>query len=188
MSYNHRLNTSKTSRRTMWWVVWLSRRLMFLLPLGEFAARTWINGSLNNGPLRNCWHRVLDIVTVHHASVALDWKWFRQCWLTHDVLSHAEGVVGYGTVTRQLGGFTTPACCVGYWKWFRQCWLTDVLSHAEGVVGYWNCHTPAKGGSHHASVLRWILEVIQAVLVDPWCAFNRFTTPACWILEVSWLT
>jgi hypothetical protein len=27
------------------------------------------------------------------------------------------------------------------------------------------CHTPARG-VHHASVLRWILEVIQAVLVD----------------------
>ena len=127
----------------MWWVVWLSRRLMFL-----YYSTSWrvccTHVNQRKFEQQSVEKLLTSSVGYRHGSpcqrVALDWKWFRQCWLTHDVLSHAEGVVGYGTVTRQLGGFTTPACCVGYWKWFRQCWLThDVLSIASPRqrVGYW---------------------------------------------------
>ena len=134
----------------MWWVVWLSRRLMFLYLLESLlhareSTEVWTTVRWEIVDIE-CW--ISSRFTTPACCVGLEV--IQAVLVDPDVLSHAEGVVGYGTVTRQLGGFTTPACCVGYWKWFRQCWLThDVLSHASPRqrVGYWNCHTPAKGGS-----------------------------------------
>ena len=124
----------------MWWVVWLSRRLMFLYLLESLlhareSTEVWTTVRWEIVDIE-CW--ISSRFTTPACCVGLEV--IQAVLVDPDVLSHAEGVVGYGTVTRQLGGFTTPACCVGYWKWFRQCWLThDVLSHASPRqrVGYW---------------------------------------------------